>query len=333
MKALVTAEFPVPALERLERLGYEATTAGWGVTRRALDRNELLRRLHGVEVLICELERLDEVVFAGATDLRLVAACRGEPTNVDLEAATRHGIPVLRTPGRNAGSVADFVIGMMLVEARGIGRGQAHLRRDGWNVGDELPYFHFRGPELGGHTLGIIGFGAVGRQVARRATEGFRMRLLVHDPFVATIEALSELVPLEKLLRESDFVSVHCPPTPETIGMIGGPELGSMKPSAFLINSARASIVQEDALIGALRERTIAGAALDVFWEEPLPRNHPLLELENVTITPHLAGAAEDVPRHHATMVLDDIERWRAGERPLQLANPEVLESTRVTAR
>jgi D-3-phosphoglycerate dehydrogenase len=253
-----------------------------------------------------------------------VAACRGEPTNVDLAATTRRGIPVLRTPGRNADSVADFVIGVMLMEARGIARAERHLRERGWNVDGELPYFHFRGPELGGRTLGLIGFGAVGRKVAERAADGFGMHVLVYDPYVPTVPAPYEQVDLDGVLRACDFLSIHCPPTPETTGMIGRRELELMDEGAYLINSARAAVVDEHALVDALRGRSIAGAALDVFWEEPIPRDHPLLELENVTITPHVAGAAADVKEHHAAMVLDDVERWQRGERPLHLANGEV---------
>lgn len=331
MKALVTAEFPETALGELRDLGYQPSRAGWGVTRRELPRDELIQELDDAELLICELERVDGEVLDRAGALRLVASCRGEPTNVDLEEATRHGIPVLHTPGRNAASVADFVIGIMVVEARSIARSQEHLRRNGWNVSGDLPYFHFRGPELGGKTLGIVGFGAIGAEVARRAVEGFGMRAIVYDPYVEAPPPPYRAVTLSELLEQSDVVSLHCPPTQETIGMIGSRELERMKPSAYLINTARAQIVDEQSLVDALGRRVIAGAALDVFWEEPLPRDHPLLDLDNVTITPHIAGAADDVRVHQAAMVLEDIARWHAGERPLRLANPAVWESSEVT--
>jgi D-3-phosphoglycerate dehydrogenase len=327
VKAVVTAEFSTNALTRLRELGYEAVACGWGVTRQPLTTDELIAALEETEVLICEVEHVDETVLAGAPDLRLVAACRGEPTNVDLEASTARGIPVLRTPGRNADSVADFVIGMMLVEARSIARGERHLRANGWNVDGELPYFHFRGPELAGRTLGLVGYGAVGRKVAARALNGFDMQVLVYDPYVHAVAPPVEKVGLEALLSRADFLSIHCPPSPETTGMIGRDELDLLPPHAYLINSARASVVDEQALVDALRRRSIAGAALDVFWEEPIPRDHPLLQIENVTITPHVAGAADDVKDHHATMVLDDIARWQRGDRPLHLANPSVWQT------
>jgi phosphoglycerate dehydrogenase-like enzyme len=323
VKAVVTAEFPARALDRLRELGYEPFVCGWGVTRQALTGPELIAVLEDAELLICELERVDDAVLEAAPRLRLIAACRGEPTNVDLAAATSRGIPVLHTPGRNADSVADFVIGLMLMEARSIARAERHLRADGWNVDGELPYFHFRGPELAGRTLGLVGFGAVGRQVAARAA-GFDMLVLVYDPYVPVVPAPYEKSPLEQLLRRCDFLSIHCPPTPETTGMIGRRELELMRAPAYLINTARAAVVDEQALVDALRARAIAGAALDVFWEEPIPRDHPLLTLENVTLTPHVAGAADDVKEHHAAIVLEDLRRWQRGDRPLHLANLQV---------
>lgn len=329
MKAVVTAEFPEDGLARLRELGYEPVACGWGVTRRELPPDELVARLEAAELLVCEVERVEDRVLAGAPSLRLVAACRAEPTNVDVAAATRRGIPVLCAPGRNAASVADFVIGLLLTEARSIARAQAHLRATGWNVDGDLPYFHFRGPELGGRTLGVIGFGAVGREVAARAAHGFGMHVLVSDPYVEAGPP-HEQVALDELLRRSDVVSVHCPPTPETIGLIGPRELALMRSDAYLINTARAAVVDETALVHALRRRAIAGAALDVFGAEPLPREHPLLALENVTLTPHVAGAADDVKRHHAETVLADIARWQRGERPVNLANPDVWTSKEV---
>jgi D-3-phosphoglycerate dehydrogenase / 2-oxoglutarate reductase len=323
VKALVTAEFPAAGLAALRELGYETRHLGWGVTRQALSEAELAAALHGTELLVCEVERVGEHVFAAAPALCLVAACRGEPTNIDLSAATSHGVAVLHTPGRNAASVGDCVIGAILAEARSIARGERHLRESGWEVEGDLPYFHFRGPELSRCVLGLIGFGAVGREVARRASQGFGMHVLIHDPYVEVLEPY-EPVELDELLKRSDIVSIHCPPTTETIGMIGKREFALMRSHAYVVNSTRAAVVDEEALVAALRERTIAGAALDVFWQEPLPREHPLLALSNVTITPHLAGAADDVKEHHAAMVLADLARWRAGERPLHLANPEV---------
>jgi phosphoglycerate dehydrogenase-like enzyme len=178
MKALVTAEFPPDGLAELSSPGYEPVHAGWGVTRQTMTEGELIASLGGTEILICELERVGGTVLAAARDLRLVASCRGNPTNIDLEAAASHGITVLAAPGRNAISVADFTLGLLLDHCRRIGRSERQLREDGWMVNDDLPYFHFRGPELDGRTMGLVGLGAIGRLVSDRA-RGFGMSVLI----------------------------------------------------------------------------------------------------------------------------------------------------------
>ncbi len=318
MKALVTAEFPRDGLDELAGLGYEPVHAGWGVTREAMSRAELIAALADVAVLICEVERVDADVLDAAPGLRLVASCRGNPTNVDLDAAAARGIAVLATPGRNAISVADFTMGLLLSHSRRIGRSERQLRDHGWMTEGDLPYFHFRGPELDGRTLGLIGLGAIGRLVADRA-RAFGMTVVAFDPFVSEAPEGVELVELDELLERSDVVSIHCPLTPETRGLIGARELELMRAEATLVNTGRAAVVDERPLLEALRQGRIAGAALDVFWEEPLAPDHPIRDLDNVTITPHVAGAADDVKRHHARMILDDIARWQAGE-PLRYA-------------
>ena len=295
------------------------------MTRRALDRAGLVAAGAGATLLVVELEAVDAGVLTALPSVRVVASARGDPTNVDLPAATAAGVAVLHTPGRNAASVADFTLGLILAHSRSLARGQAHLRQQGWLVDGELPYLHFRGPELAGRTLGLVGYGHVGREVARRVAGGFGMRVLVYDPFVREPPPPAEPVAaLDNLLVASGFVSLHCPLTPVTAGLIGARELGLMGPDAVLVNTARAAVVDEQALVAALRERRIAGAALDVFWEEPLPRDHPLLALDNVTLTPHLAGAADDVVGHHSATIVDDVARYLAGRRPIHLANPEV---------
>ncbi len=324
MRALVTAELSAVGHERLEALGYEVVRAGWGVTRRVLDRDELVAAGAGATLLVVEIEAVDGAVLDALDRVRIVASARGVPANVDLGAATGRGIPVVHTPARNAASVADFTMGLILTQCRSLARGQDHLRRVGWLVDGELPYLHFRGPELAGRTLGLVGYGAVGREVARRAAAGFAMRVLVSDPYAGPLEAPVEAVSLPLLLAESDIVSLHCPLTPETTGLIGAAELDRMGAGAVLVNTARAAVVDEEALVAALERRSIAGAALDIYWSEPLAPDHPLLGLDNVTLTPHLAGAADDVVAHHSAMIVDDVEALLAGRRPHHLANPEV---------
>jgi D-3-phosphoglycerate dehydrogenase len=325
-RALITAEFDPAAVTRLEEMGFAVDEAGWGQTRHALGREQLAALMPGASLLIVEVEHISAEVIAAGPDLEVIATCRAGPVNVDVEAATARGIPVLTTPGRNADSVADFALGVMLSLCRNIQRAEQHLRHNGWMVhGDELPYFHFRGPEISGKTLGLIGCGAIGRALARRV-RGFEMQVLVYDPYVdqASLGDLGQLASLETLLARADVVSLHVPVTPETKGLLNAERLAIMKPGAYLINTARAAVVDEDALFSALAGGQLAGAALDVFWEEPeiAPR---WFTLENVLLTPHLGGAADDVRVHHSAMVLEDLQILRRGGVPARVANPEAL--------
>ncbi|MDQ6875088.1 MAG: hypothetical protein M3042_08525 [Actinomycetota bacterium] len=320
MKAVVTAEWTAAGHDRLAALGYQVQAAGWGTTRRQLPPGELVAIAADADLLVVEVEAVDAAVLAGLPALRLLGTARGTPSNVDIAACTLRGVPVLCTPARNADSVADFVIGQILSLCRGIAAGERHLRDEGWLVGGELPYLHFRGPELSGLTLGLVGYGAVGRAVARRAGDGFGMRVAYFDPYV------EGSVPLAELLAGSDVVSLHCSRGPATDRLIGAAELAAMRPSAYLINTAGGRVVDEAALVDCLSRGGIAGAALDVFAAEPLPAGSLLRHLDNVLLTPHLAGAAWDVVRHHTDLLCDDIERWHQGVTPRRCANPEVLQ-------
>ncbi|MGI8757939.1 MAG: NAD(P)-dependent oxidoreductase, partial [Acidimicrobiales bacterium] len=271
MRALVTAELSTAGRRGLEALGYTVAADGWGTTRRALDPEALVAAAAGASLLVVEIETVDAAVLDALPDVRIVASARGVPSNVDLAAASARRVPVLHTPARNAASVADFTIGLIVAQCRSLARGQDHLRRRGWLVDGELPYLHFRGPELAGRTLGLVGYGAVGREVARRAAGGFDMRVLVFDPYVADPGPHAGAASLDRLLGESDIVSLHCPLTAETAGLIGRAELDRMGRHAILVNTARAGVVDEAALVAALTDGRIAGAALDVFWTEPLP--------------------------------------------------------------
>ena len=313
-RALVTAEWTDEGDQRLRALGYDVVRSGWGTTRSALEEGALLRAAEGAELLVTEIEVVGAAVLAGLPDLRLVATARGGPVNVDLAACAARDIPVIFTPARNADSVADFTVGLLLSLVRGISASERHLRAEGWHVGGELPYLHFRGPELAGLTLGLIGYGAIGRRVAQRARDGFGMRVLFCDPFVEGSLALPEL------LGASDVVSLHCPRSPQTRGLLDAAALALLRPTAYLLNTAGGGIVDEPALVASLVEGRLAGAALDVFGSEPLPADSPLLTAPRLLLTPHLAGAAYDVVRHHTQMICADVERWHRGEPLLNVA-------------
>jgi D-3-phosphoglycerate dehydrogenase len=308
VKALVTAELTDEGVRRLASLGYDVTRAGWGVSRQALDREALVAAAAGCSLVVTEIEVVDAEVLAALPELRLVATARGGPVNVDLAACAERGIPVVFTPARNADSVADFVLGMLLSLSRGIAAAERHLRSEGWHVDGELPYLHFRGRELAGQVLGVVGCGAIGQRVAQRARDGFGMQVLFSDPQVEGGVALDEL------LTGSDVVSLHCPRSAATQGLLDAAALGRMRPGALLINTAGGGIVDEAALVAALASGHLGGAALDVFATEPLPRDSALLTAPNLLLTPHLAGAALDVVRHHTDMICGDVERWHRGE-------------------
>ncbi|MGN6243420.1 MAG: NAD(P)-dependent oxidoreductase [Motilibacteraceae bacterium] len=323
MKAVVTCELTDEGARSLRELGFDVDRTGWGATRQPLDAAEYAGAAAGARLLLTEIETVGAAVLDACADLIAVGTARGGPVNVDIVECSRRGLPVLFTPARNAESVADFVVGLLLGLVRGVVAGERHLRSVGWGVptryGEELPYLHFRGPELSRLTVGLVGYGAVGRAVARRLQGGFGTDVLFHDPNV------EGSVPLQQLLAQSDVVSLHCPRRPETQRLMRAETFALMKPGSWLVNTAGGACVDEDDLVAALDAGQLAGAALDVFDTEPLPRESPLLRRADVVLTPHLAGAADDVVRHHTEMLVGDVARLLRGERPLHCANPEVL--------
>jgi len=344
LTAFVTSDLSPAQLDRLAHR-CQVRQGCWGYTGVRLIPEELVRAAAEAEILLVGYEALLERVIQALPRLQLIGCTRSTPVNVDLAAATARRIPVLHAPGRNTQTAAEFTLGLMLAEAHRIARAHHALRRGRylgtpvtdfyatdcsgdvtWNLDGESPFKDFQGIELAGRYLGIIGLGSIGSRVAQLA-QAFDMRVLSYSPHTSPAEAEAlhvQLVDLDTVLRQADFVSVHANVTSETRGMLGERELGLMKTGAYLISISRAVVIDQAALIKALQERRIAGAALDVFWSEPLPANHPLLTLENVTLTPHLAGATREVKERHSQMIIDDVIAWMDGHRPAHLANPEV---------
>jgi D-3-phosphoglycerate dehydrogenase len=228
--------------------------------------------------------------------------------------------------GRNANAVAEHTIGLILCEMRNLARSHCALQSGVWYARQVDPLRTF---ELAGKTLGLVGFGTIGQLVARRLA-GFDLRVLVYDPFVpaSSVQAAGgEPVSLPELVAQSDVVSLHARLTPETEGLIGRAELAQMQPTAYLINSARAGLIVEEALVEALQQHRIAGAALDVYWQEPLPAGHLLTRLNNVTLNSHLAGTTLDALHNTVDLVVEGVlDVVRRGKTRL-VVNPEVLES------
>lgn len=308
---------PVPALDRLTAAGY-AVERVYG--RRMLTEDELIVKLPGVCATIAGGEPYTERVFRAAPDLKLVARHGAGYDKVDLAAATRHGVVVTATPGSNANAVADLTIGLMCAVRRQLVRLDRLVREGGWGS-DYVP-------ALWGSTVGIVGLGHIGKCVAKRCL-GFEMRVFATEPapdMVFVRQHGIELVEIEELCRRADIITLHAPATPQNRQLINRERLALMQPTAILINTARGALVDEDALVEALKNGRLAGAGLDVFRREP-PEGSPLLGLDNMVLTPHCAG--KDLTAQAATLgrCVETILRFFQGEplEPGDLLNPDVL--------
>ena len=279
-------------------------------TGRPLSSAQLAALLPGVDGTIAGLDAIDAAALAAADSLRVVARYGVGVDNVDLAAAAARGIVVTNTPGANARSVAELAVALLLLLARPVVRAAAETRAGGW---PRLP-----GLSLAGKTVGLVGFGAIGRQTARLLGP-FDCRLLAYDPLLneATAGALGvRAVPLDKLLAASDFVSLHAPVLPATRGMVNAAFLAQMKPGASLINTARGELVDEAALLAALTGGHLRGAALDAFTAEPPGNDNPLLALPNVIATPHMGAHTDGATTAMGRMALADCLAVLRGEEP-----------------
>ncbi len=290
-------------------------------------REVLVARVRDAEGLYCLLtERVDEELLAHAPRLRVVSVMAVGVDNVDLDACTRRGIPVGHTPSVLTETTADLTWALLLAAARRLAEAQQAICQGRWITWEPLG---FLGQDVHGKTLGIVGLGRIGSAVARRAS-GFGMRLLYYNrrPRPELEAALgARYVDLLTLLRESDFVSLHAPLTPETRHLIGEAELRAMKPTAVLVNTARGGLVDHQALHRALKEGWIWAAALDVTEPEPLPPDHPLLTLPNCLITPHIGSASHATRAKMAVMAAENLLAGLRGERLPHCANPQVYEA------
>ena len=270
-------------------------------------------------LVVSTIEQINREVVMNLPKLKIIARNGVGYDNVDVQAATERGIPVTIAPVLQD-TVADHVFGLIICLARKICSAHIYVKTGKWNILDPIQY---RGIDITGKTIGIIGLGRIGVEVARRA-KGFKMRILYYDT-VRKHEIENSLgveyCSLDELLRESDFVVIAVPLTRETYHMIGRRELSLMKKTAFLINIARGPVVDHDALVEALRENRIAGAGLDVYDKEPLPIDDPLLTLDNVILTPHIASNTYECRRRMAITTAEEILRVVHGEKPKYAIN------------
>jgi len=287
---------------------------------------ELLQECVGALTLLTDA--IDGAVLDRVPNLKVISNFAVGYDNVDVPAATARGVAVCNTPDVLTETTADFAWALLMAAARRVVEGADYVRAGKWQTwGPTL----LLGRDLTGATLGIVGFGRIGREVAKRA-RGFEMRVLAFDAFPderVARELGAEMRPLDDLLRESDFVTLHVALTPETQQMIGARELGLMKPEAILVNAARGPVVDTDALVAALRDGVIGGAALDVTDPEPLPVDHPLVALPNALVVPHMASATVATRDRMAEVAARNLLAVLRGERPPHIVNPEVLERER----
>lgn len=277
-------------------------------------------------VLYCPVS---EKAIESLPNLKLIGAARAGLENIDVKAATQNGIIVEHVMGRNAHAVSDFSIGLMLSESRNIARSHKAIKNNWWRK--DFPNSDYI-PEMEGQKIGLVGFGYIGQLVAKKLS-GFDVEILAYDPYKSA-EEINDLgaikIGKEELFKNADFVSVHARVSEENKGMIGDKELKLMKSTSYFINTARAGLVDEDALYKVLKEKKIAGAGLDVFWNEPLEKGSKWLELDNVTLTPHIAGTTTEALNKSPRLLVEDINRLIEGEEPKFLVNPEVLKQEKV---
>jgi phosphoglycerate dehydrogenase-like enzyme len=289
---------------------------------------ELMNLLQGADAVLASVDpySADVLESPAAARLKIISRWGVGYDSIDVTAATKAGIVVTYTPGMLDDAVADYTFALLLALARRVHEGHLTMRNGEWRV--------TWGSDVSGKTLGIVGCGRIGQAVAQRAT-GFKMRVLACDvsPSPAAEKVGVRFVSLDELLAESDYVSLHATLTPQSRGLIGEAQLRKMKPGAHLINAGRGALVDEPALLRALEEGWIAGAALDTYVTEPLPAEHPLRRAPNVLLAPHQASFARDTGDRVSMAAAQAVVDLKTGKRPQHVLNPEVFDSTNLRAK
>ncbi len=320
-KVYITREIPERGLKTIKQ---HFDSVVW-LKRPPPPKNVIKENTREVDALVSLLsDEIDAEIFDAARELKIVSQLAVGFDNIDVKEATKRGIYVTNTPGVLTETTADFAWALLMAVARRVVEADKYVRAGDWKVG-----WHpnmLLGRDVYGETIGIVGAGRIGCAVARRA-RGFDMKILYYD-VVPRPDLEKELgarrMDLDELLEESDFVSVHVPLMKATHHLINADKLNLMKETAYIINNSRGPVIDEKALYRALKEGTIAGAAIDVFEQEPTPKDNPLLELENVIVTPHISSSSHKTRSKMAEMVAENLVAFFEGRSPPNLVNPEV---------
>lgn len=325
----------VEALEReVDELDISTLDFGWPmephvdvaeVEEASGSEEEVIEAGDGAEIIVTQLAPITEKVLDALDGLKLVVVTRGGPVNVNVDAASERGVLVCNAPGRNAPAAAEYALGLMLAAMKRIPDANESLSKGEWR-GDFYAYEE-NGVELDGATVGLVGFGAIGSRVAE-VLRAFGSEVLVHDPFVddeTVEEAGARKAELDELLGRSRAVSLHARLTDETRGIIGADQISKMPEGSVLVNSARGGLLDYEALCDALESGHLGAAALDVYDEEPPPKESRLFDAPNLVLSPHIAGATRETAHRAADIAAEEVLRYLAGEEPKNAVNGEAV--------
>jgi D-3-phosphoglycerate dehydrogenase len=295
---------------------------GWAVNQPVTtplpDDNEIISHAKEAQVIITPGE-LSNKVIQNCPQLKIIAVGRGDPRGVDLVEAMQHGIQVVYAAGRNANAVVEVTIAFIIMLLRNLLPAHQFVQEHRWKTWDDLFQTGFiNSEELQDKVLGLVGFGIIGKEVARRSSV-LGMQVIFYDPYQApdgVLDSAIKKVELDQLLKLADVISIHCKLTPETTGMLGQREFGLMKTGVYLINTGRAAIVDREAFLEAMRSKKLTGAALDVYWQEPLAVDDPIIDMKGIIHTPHIGGATAQMDLHTTEIIIDEIIRILDGREP-----------------
>lgn len=330
MKAFITASITEDRINELKNL-FEVVYEPWRETGTIyFDTKDLIAKLEGIDVFITEADDLKSEEIFEKTNLKLVASCRGDPFNINLVAANSKKIPIIYSPLRNVDAVAEITVGYILALAKKLPLVDRTIHSEEFKVREFEDWVKFlrsfEGIELKGKTVGIVGLGQIGKRVADRL-KPFEVKFLIYDPFQPEeiVSPYGKKVDLDELMKQSDFVTIHAMATEENDNLINEDLINSMKKTAYIINTAKGSLMDYDALLNALKDGKIAGAALDVFPIEPMDEDNEFVPFKNVIVSPHIGGDTSEIIKRQSDMIVENIKMWLNSEKPKNILNPQVF--------